>query len=108
MNDLHGTDIISNDSVIKSIQRGNANQTTPEIGGNADPLTYTFELPISTIDVNKSVLQHSFKTSAHWGSFQIKSISLSNNKISVKASTQNSGSGGTYSLSGDWVLIEFY
>ena len=84
--------------VVKSVQRG--------IYGHGSFSKYEFvvSIPINAVDPQKSILSHNFWVDE---SCNIQSIILYESKIEVRGSVGSSSS-GTFTLSGDWQVVEFY
>ena len=84
--------------VVKSAQRGIYGY------GSFSKYEFVVSIPINAVDPQKSILSHNFWVDE---SCNIQSIILYESKIEVRGSV-GSGSSGTFALSGDWQVVEFY
>ena len=108
---MHNTDIISNDSVVKSIQRGTANQNFTITTGDSYR-SYTVNIPIAAIsNTSKCYLYYNIGVSSEefYGKTRKVSATLYSTYILVSFEASNSSSQTTkVNAHGDWQIIEFY
>lgn len=84
--------------VVKSVQRGIYGH------GSFSKNKFVVSIPINTVDPQKSILSHNFWVDE---SCNIQSIILYESKIEVMGSVGSSSS-GSFTLSGDWQVVELY
>ena len=100
---IQNKDIISSDSVIKSSQRGQVNNS----GSIAGSQTKTITINFSTVDKNKSVEFHDFKANNTFNRVSIEEVTFNQSGYSVKLANSASNE-ASYTVTGDWQIVEFY
>lgn len=100
------TAILKNKGVVKSVQRGQVNQTVNVVG---DTSSYTFTINLSAFDMNKALFLHDFSASGGYsvGLVRVASVSLSQTNMQVKVIYETRVD-STITLTGEWQVIEFY
>lgn len=100
------TAILKNKGVVKSVQRGQVNQTVNVV---EDTSSYTFTINLSAFDMNKALFLHDFSASGGYslGLIRVASVSLSQTNMQVKVIYETRVN-STLTLTGEWQVIEFY
>lgn len=100
---IQNKDIINSDSVIKSSQRGQVNSSGTLTSGQTKTVTVNF----STVDKNKSVEFHDFIANDTFNRVSIEGVSFNQNTYSIEL-VNNGTNSNSYTLTGDWKIVEFY
>lgn len=100
---IQNKDIINSDSVIKSSQRGQVNNSGTLTANQTKTVTVNF----STVDKNKSVEFHDFIVDNVFNRVSIESVTFNQNTYSIKLMNSVSNS-SDYTLTGEWKIVEFY
>ena len=100
------TAILKNKGAVKSVQRGQVNQTVNVYG---DTSSYTFTINLSAFDTNKALFIHDFSAmgGTYIGPAKVASVSLSQTSIQVNV-TYSTRMDDSLTLTGEWQVIEFY